>query len=223
MQRRRILTFAASTVGAVAAAPALSTYAATALPAADTYRAGEHFHLVSNPIAPTNPNVVEVVEVFSYMCIHCFNFDTPVEAWQRKLPEGASFRRSPAVFSPSWKVMAQAFYTAEALGVLEQLHKPMFNALHVDRINIAHERILGRFFQENAGVDPADFERAWQSFAVVAAVEQADSRSKIWGVNAVPQLVVNGKYRLDGQLLRGSNVGMLQVAEWLVARELAAV
>ena len=54
-------------------------------------------------------------------------------------------------------------------------------------------------------------------------MRKAADLTRRYGVASVPAVVVNGKYRLDGQLLRGSNVGMLQVADWLVQRELAAL
>ena len=57
------------------------------------YREGEHYQRV--PMAkPPRGDAIEVVEFFSYGCIHCFNFDPAVEAWAEEPKPGVSSKPS---------------------------------------------------------------------------------------------------------------------------------
>ena len=55
-------------------------------------------------------------------------------------------------------------------------------------------------------------------FGVRASVQQADARTRGYGVTGVPALIVNGKYRVTGDKA-GSNEGMLEVVDFLVQME----
>ncbi len=64
---------------------------------------GTHYQRIPIPVQtePTPAGKVEVVEVFSYGCIHCYNFDPMIEGWHKAQNEVA-FRLVPSVFNDSW-------------------------------------------------------------------------------------------------------------------------
>lgn len=213
INRRRLMVagVAGLSVGAVVRA------GFAAPPTDGRYRPGEHYYVLTTPVATEDSGRLEVVEVFSYLCIHCYHFDPAVTKWSRDLPDDVVFKRSPAVFSAQWKVMAQGFYTAQALGIGERVHKPIFEAIHVRRENLASRTALAKFFSDY-GISQEDFDKVWDSFGVRAAVQQAEARGRAWGVTGVPQLIVDGKFRLDGRLV-GGNVNMLPAADYLIEQE----
>ena len=63
--------------------------------------------------------------------------------------------------------------------------------------------------------------KAFNSFSVRSKVQQADSRARQARLSSVPTLVVNGKYKTNSSRA-GTNVGMLQVVDFLVKKEQAA-
>jgi len=73
---------------------------------------------------------IEVIEFFWYGCIHCYNLEPALETWTKKLPPDVAFRRIPAVFNERWAHDAAIFYTLESMGLLEKLHRPLFDAIH---------------------------------------------------------------------------------------------
>ena len=100
-----------------------------------------------------DPAKVEVAEFFWYGCIHCFNFEPALEAWVPKLPPDAYFRRIPAVFGePRGMHDAAIFYAFEALGLLARLHRPLFDAIHKDRLRTDNPAALGEWAIKN-GLD----------------------------------------------------------------------
>jgi thiol:disulfide interchange protein DsbA len=180
----------------------------------------EGVHYARLPIAVTtgDPAKVEVVEVFSYACIHCKNFDPDLEAWRVVQPESVEFRRVPAVFNQTWATLAQAFYTAEALEVGAQVHASMFHAIHDRGVDLRRPELLAALFQEMAGVEPEKFHEMFDSFAVRGRIQQADAQGRAYRVSGVPAIIVDGQYRVDARMA-GDNERMLAVVDFLVAQQ----
>lgn len=186
---------------------------------------GTHYERIDVPVETgledSQPRQVEVVEVFSYMCIHCYSFDPVLERWKNNgKPASAAFSRLPAVFSSDWALMAQAFYTAEIMGISEQMHEPLFEAVHVKPVNLRDEDKMAELFVDAAGVTTEEFTKAYNSFFVRSRVMQAQAKSRAYGITGVPSLIVNGKYRVNGRMA-GSSEGMLDVVNFLVEKESA--
>lgn len=193
--------------------------------AAEKFAEGTHYERIDVPVKTgledSRPPQVEVVEVFSYMCIHCYSFDPVLERWKDSVkPANASFSRLPAVFSSDWALMAQAFFTAEILGVSEQMHDPLFEAVHVKPINLRNEAEMANLFVEAADVTAKEFTKTYNSFFVRSRVMQAQAKGRAYGITGVPTLIVNGKYRISGKMA-GSGEGMLDVVNFLVEKESA--
>jgi len=182
---------------------------------------GQHYKVLPISVDTRDKDKVEVVEVFSYMCVHCYNFDPYVEAWHGMQTDGVDFRRVPASFNADWELLAQAYYTAETLGVTAQVHLPIFQGLHEQRQDLRKSDQLAALFEEAAGVAADDFNTAYNSFSVRSRVQQAKALTRAYQVTGVPTLVVNGKYLVDGRMA-GGNVAMLQVVDQLVRQEQAA-
>jgi len=190
--------------------------AATAV--ADEFEVGIHYEVLPIPVATATPGKIEVVEIFSYGCGACFRFDPVVEAWRAKLPPDVAFRRIPAMFRQEWAILGQAFYTAEALGVSEQLHGALFDAIHLRGVDFRSPQVLAGIFRDAAGVDEADFDRTFNSFGVRSKTQQADANGRMYRLSGVPTLVVDGRYRIYGGSIDASTTGMLAVVDYLVAK-----
>lgn len=192
--------------------------------AAENYVEGVHYEAIDIPVKTglegEQPLKVEVVEVFSYMCIHCYSFDPLLKLWEQNKAEQAVFNRLPAVFSADWELMARAFYTAEILDVSEQMHEPLFDAIHKQPKNLRDEDIMAALFLEHAEIPAEEFTESFNSFFVRSRVMQARAKGRAYGITGVPVMIVNGKYRVGGRMA-GSNEAMLDVVDFLVRRELA--
>ncbi|MEJ2407543.1 MAG: thiol:disulfide interchange protein DsbA/DsbL, partial [Candidatus Thiodiazotropha sp.] len=128
------------------------------------------------------------------------------------------FVRVPAIFNnPRWEIHAQAFYTAEVLGVLDKFHKSFFDALHKDRLRIENREQIRKFF-ERIDIDGDTFDRTFDSFAVQSKVRRAADLTKRYGISGVPTIIVNGKYRTDGPMAK-SYERLLQIVDTLIKRE----
>jgi thiol:disulfide interchange protein DsbA len=162
---------------------------------------------------------IEVLEVFMFSCPHCYHLEPLIQKWLATKPENVEFRRMPAVFGAKVEPHARAFYAAELLGVQDKLDEPLFEALHVKKRQIWDEDALVAFAAEQ-GIDADDFRNAYNSFFVNMKVRRAEEMGKRYGVDGVPAVIVNGKYRTSPSQT-GSQEAMFQVIDELVRMESA--
>ncbi|WP_233709881.1 thiol:disulfide interchange protein DsbA/DsbL [Pseudomaricurvus albidus] len=184
--------------------------------AAPAFKEGTHYVELDNPVRTKDPSKIEVTEVFWYGCGHCFQFEPIVHQWSEKLPADVAFVRSPAMWNGAMEVHAHAFYVAKALGILDEVHQPLFNALNLERKRLANVDELADFFAQY-GVDKETFEKTYKSFGVTSQVKQADARARSYKITGTPEVVVNGKYRISARMAGGQKQ-MLDVADFLVAK-----
>ncbi|HEX9184197.1 MAG TPA: thiol:disulfide interchange protein DsbA/DsbL [Burkholderiales bacterium] len=177
-------------------------------------------------LSPAQPvetqDKIEVIEFFWYGCPHCYTLEPLLERWIPKLPADVQFRRVPAVFNERWAADAAVFYAFEALGVLERLHRPYFDALHRDRLDSRNAAAMNEWLQKN-GVDLKKYEAAVKSFGVQSKVRRATQISAAYRIDGTPALAVHGRYTVSAEQ-GGTQQGMLAIADYLigVARKSAA-
>ncbi|MCU7812486.1 MAG: thiol:disulfide interchange protein DsbA/DsbL [Candidatus Thiodiazotropha sp. (ex Notomyrtea botanica)] len=177
---------------------------------------GEGWDPIDPPIATSVPDgKVEVVEFFWYGCPHCYSMEPALEAWLKNKPENVVFKRVPSPLNASWTVHAQFYYAAEAMGVTNQLHVPLFEAMHVKKRKLFDKNSLIDFAVEH-GVDRQKFSDAWNSFGVYVKVQQARKLGQRYGLDGVPAIGIDGKYKTSGSLA-GTYSRMFEIVSQLVA------
>jgi thiol:disulfide interchange protein DsbA len=183
------------------------------------YVEGTDYKLISPAVNTSQPDKVVVTEVFWYGCPHCFRFEPYVERWSANLPEGVVFEQVPSSLNPRWTEHARAYYSFQLMGVLQQVHRDFFNAIHLERERLNSVDTIAGFVAER-GLDEKAFREYYHSFPVDALVRKNIQKEKLYGHDGVPAVIVNGKYLVSASLA-GSNDRMIQIMDFLVARELA--
>jgi thiol:disulfide interchange protein DsbA len=170
------------------------------------------------PPQPTKSgSKIEVVEVFWYGCPHCYSLEPYLEKWLETKADDVEFRRIPGVLGKNWLPHARAYYTAEILGVLDRIHKQLFDAIHGDNKNIMDEKGLRDFFVKQ-GVKKDDFNKVYQSEEVTDRVKEAFIAGQGYNLTGVPAIIVNGKYRTSAGMT-GSNQKLIETVNQLIDRE----
>lgn len=170
---------------------------------------GTHYIKLPSPVtAETRPGKVEVAEVFSYGCIHCFRAREEITKLQAALPPDAYLSLVHAAFNPAeaWPMFQRAWYAAQAMGAGTRVHERMFSAVwetrEVPLLDAAGNvrkplptlQDAARFYARAAGVKEADFLKTANGAAVDAQMKRADALIKAWRIPGTPSLVVNGRY-----------------------------
>ncbi|MDX8399535.1 MAG: thiol:disulfide interchange protein DsbA/DsbL [Gallionellaceae bacterium] len=155
-------------------------------------------YTVLNPTLPTNSgNKIEVLEFFSYGCIHCYNLNSMMGKWEKKMPKDVSFKYVPIVFAPSMEIPARAFYAAEFLGMHAKLHNVLFDIWHADHPPYDEASATNAVVKK--GVDRTKFHDAYNSFSMKPSLARAMAMQKTYNIRGTPTLVVAGKYVIPGE------------------------
>ena len=161
----------------------------------------------------TEGGKIEVIEFFWYGCIHCYNLEPAVEKWEKTLPKDVQFRRVPAVFNDRWAIDASIFYTFEAMGLLDKLHRPFFDAIHRDRLRTDNKEAVYDWLQKQ-GVDSKKFDATMKSFGVQSKMRRAAQMTAAYKIDGTPAMAVQGRYTVSTEQ-GGSQSGMFDTVNFL--------
>ncbi len=203
------------------ATPALalmSTSAFTSLAQAQGFKPAEgtDYLVLEKPMTVEAPaGKIEVVEFFWYSCPHCNAFEPTLDAWSKKLPKDVVLRRVPIAFQDSFAPQQRLYFALEAMGLLPKLHVKVFNAIHVERLNLAKgDAIIDWVAQQ--GVDKAKFIEQFNSFSIASKATKATQLQNGYRVEGVPAMGVAGRFYTDGSIAKSMDRA-LQVVDALVA------
>ncbi|MBY6031348.1 thiol:disulfide interchange protein DsbA/DsbL [Halomonas sp. DP8Y7-1] len=157
---------------------------------------------------------INVTEVFWYGCPHCYALEDPLNAWVADLPEDVEFERMPATLGETWVKHARAFYAAQQLEILDEVHEDFFDAIHQEGEQLTDPDDIAAFFSDY-GVSEEDALKALDGFGVKSQINRASATMRNLQLMGVPALIVDGRY-----IVSPSNAGSLdnmpRIAEALV-------
>ncbi|NOY73654.1 MAG: thiol:disulfide interchange protein DsbA/DsbL [Gammaproteobacteria bacterium] len=182
------------------------------------YKEGTSYQRIIPKQPTSNKEKIEVVALFWYGCTHCHRFEPYIERWLESKADYIEYVQLPAIFRPEWAIHARAFYAAQALDVVEDIHLPLFTAIHAHKRKLNTQAALADFFEEN-GVDKKAFNKAFRSFGVEAKVRQSQEMGRRYGLTGTPGIVINGKYRVDGTICKCSFPEILKITDFLAKKE----
>jgi protein dithiol oxidoreductase (disulfide-forming) len=167
--------------------------------------------------APTEASAgkVEVIEFFWYSCPHCNSFEPSLEKWIARQDKSVAVRRVPVAFRDNFVPQQRLYYTIEAMGKIEELHKKVFYAIHVEKNPLSTQAAMGEWIAKQ-GVKREDFDKMYNSFAVQTKSQRATQLMNEYKVSGVPALGVAGRFYTDGALAQSMDRA-LAVVDYLVA------
>jgi thiol:disulfide interchange protein DsbA len=186
------------------------------LQAAD-FKEGIQYKKITVPVMETGDKII-VQEFFWYGCPHCYHFEPFINAWKKTKPANVEFSRVPAIFRPDWEIQARTYYALSNMGVIEQVHGKIFDAMHKEKKRLNTKKELTDFIVAN-GVDREKFEKEYNSFAVANMVRKGKKEQTAYNIEGVPSVVVNGKYLTSGSMSGGSYDGVINVLNHLIKLE----
>jgi thiol:disulfide interchange protein DsbA len=178
---------------------------------------GRDYIVIDPPVQTRSGKQIEVVEVFGYSCPHCANFAPYITRWSKEQKPDVKLEFVPAAFGGIWDAYARVYYTAVTMGVADLTHDALFEALHVERIQVRNIEDIADFYAGH-GVDKTQFLSTIESFPVGDKVSDARQRVLAYGVDGTPTLIVAGKYRVLAPR-EGGFSRLLEIVDFLVEKE----
>ena len=178
--------------------------------------AGKNYLVLDKPVETETGDQIEVRELFWYFCPHCFSVHPKLEEWSKTMDSSAQLVLQPAVF-PGWEFGSTFYYVLEELGELERLHSSLYNAIHVQKLNLKTQQDFVSWLSLN-GVDEDKANKVFKSFPVKVAVNKAKANTYKYRITGVPVFIVNGKYTVNATSA-GSEEKIFEVIDYLIQKE----
>lgn len=226
-----MLRFANAMIGALVLIVAVPAHAAS------TWIAGQHYvQLGQIQHTTVAAGKVEVLEVFSYGCPGCNQFQPLMEKLKVSLPGNAQMAFLPASFKPDedWVMFQRAYFTAQALGIADRTHQSIFDAVwktgELSYLDPNTRRIkkplptiddAAKCYERLTGVKADAFLAVSRSFGVDTKMKAADAQVFAMQVPGTPCIVVNGKYRVNLDSI-SSEGELIELVKYLVGKEMAS-
>ena len=185
----------------------------------EKFQEGVHYFSLNQATSQADSDTIEVTEIFSYACSHCNTFEPYVQNWAKTKPANAKLTRIPVVFgNRSYEMMARAYIAADMMGIVEETHGALMDAIWKERKQFRTLDQLADFYA-GFGVEKDAFLAHYQSFAADSQLRKDQRDVLQFGITGTPSLVVNRKYRIvTSKDVPGFEV-MLDVANFLVEKE----
>jgi thiol:disulfide interchange protein DsbA len=171
-------------------------------------------------VKPAQPvdtgNKIEVLEFFQYSCPHCASFDPELEAWRRKMTADAQYRRLPVAFNAATANHTKIYYTLQQLNKVDELHRRVFAAYHVQRKRLLDPNEIADFMAAN-GIDRKVWLDNFNSFGVATQTNRAAQVWVAYKLDGTPAVAIDGKWMTAPSMV-GTREGTLPVMDYLIER-----
>lgn len=198
---------------------AVSLSAATLWPL-QALAAGKGYVELKEPVETDAPEgEVEVIEFFSYGCIHCMRFAPILEKWHEEIAPrvGAHLRLVHVGFNKAFEPLQKIYLALEASDQVDKVHEQVFHALQEEKVRLTEPKVLFKWMDQQ-GVDVESFRDAYDSFGVATQVKRSIELQDAYAVEGTPAFGIAGKYYTDGSMAGGFS-RMLQIANELSEQE----
>jgi len=179
-----------------------------------SYIEGKDYVVLDKPVPTSTQGKIEVAEVFSYLCPHCYHFDPILSAWMKQQKPDVALVQVHASWSPAMEPYQRGFYTLEALKIKDKAHTAVFDAIHKDQKEFKDAQAWADFLS-TYGVSKQAVLSTYSSDAITKKLEQSNQLFRNYQITGTPELVVEGKYRVSTRF-SGSQEDMLKVVQFLV-------
>lgn len=185
---------------------------------------GVHFVTLESPFRTADRRRIEVAEVVSYDCLHCFGFEPLLQAWSRRQKRDVHVVQVHASTRAHAEPLIRGYYTVRALRLPEKAHAEVFSRVQLDHQPPATAAEWAELLSAY-GADRDQVLQVYASPAVTGQVREAQARARCYdlelGGGGAPRLIVNGKYVVTPDPV-GPQEQALAVVDYLVSRERAA-
>lgn len=175
---------------------------------------GTDYTVLSKPIAQTQADKIEVLEFFSYTCIHCYHLDPIILKHSKRFAADTYLRTEHVVWDNDMLGFARVAAAVNASGLKHQANAAIFHATMEQKINLGNPSTFQSWAAQQKSFDNAKLLSAFNSVSNPMEAKRMQDLTAQYGIDATPMVIVGGKYRVQ---MRDFNQGMSVVDE-LIAK-----
>ncbi|MBV1774831.1 thiol:disulfide interchange protein DsbA/DsbL [Burkholderiaceae bacterium DAT-1] len=160
-------------------------------------KVGVDYDVLPRPITSESPGKIEVVELFWYMCGHCYNTQQPLNKWRASQPKDVAFRPMHVMYGgrSDLEGHARLYLALKGMGKLDQMQDRVFAAINEQHVELRREEVLVKWLVDQ-GIPVDQFMNYYKGFSVGAQLSELQHICMDNNIGKTPTFVVAGKYRL---------------------------
>ena len=153
-----------------------------------------------------------MIEFFLYASPQCYKLKPTIEAFVKKEGDRILFKRVPVIVQERFEPQSKLYYSLVQFGLEEKLMLAVYN--EVQKKNGLLSMADQADFLATQGVDKLKFLEAYYSVSMHAQLRQATKLFEDYHIDAVPTLVVAGRYKITP--VNNGVDGMATVLDYVV-------
>ncbi len=186
----------------------------TAVPAMAAVQEGRDYTVLAQPIPQLHNDKVEVLEFFSYTCVHCYRLDPILLKHSKTFAPDTYLRTEHVVWDPSMLGLARVAAAVNASGTKYEANPAIFNAMFEQKQDLGNPASFKAWAAQQKSFDSQKLLAAFDSPNNAIDAKRMQDLTQKFGIDATPTLIVGGKYRVQ---MQDFNQGM-KVVDELVAK-----
>lgn len=137
----------------------------------------------------------DVVEIFSYACHYCAQYEKDIEQMEKGMPAGKRFVRIHLTTDPAngLSQFAPVFATLQVMGIEDQMRQKAYDAILKQHINLANGVQREKWLKDN-GIDVDTFNQTRNSQEVKDLLAYMQRIVEYYDINATPSFIINKKW-----------------------------
>jgi thiol:disulfide interchange protein DsbA len=140
-----------------------------------------------------------------------------LEAWIKKAAQGREVQARAGGLPRHFVPQQRLFYTLEAMGKVDELHRKVFNAIHVPSASCPGQARTNHRLGGQAGRGQGQVRRAVQLVLGGTKASKATQLQDAYKVEGVPAMGIAGRYYTDGTLAGNMDRAHCRSTDYLVA------
>lgn len=157
---------------------------------------GVDYKILTNPIPQLHHDKIEVLEFFSYSCIHCYDLDPIILKESKTFAKDTYLRHEHVVWAPDFLNLARIAAAINTTGTVYQANPVIFNAMIQQQIDLSKPDTFKSWVVKQTRFDGKKVLAAYNSANSAAQAKSMQNLSKKYNIESTPTVIVGGKYEL---------------------------
>ena len=167
---------------------------------------GSDYKKLSKLFPSVYPNKIEVVEIFAYNCFHCQHFEPLVEDFAKKLdPNKVVLRKIHVYWGPIFMNLVRLNIAVQESHLGNQADPLIFDAIIRQHLQLNNEKTLLNWLNKQTTFDGKKVATIFNKPTIKKQAEKEAQLSSVFGIDATPTFIVDGRYQLILDSLHDEN------------------
>ncbi|WP_037586570.1 thiol:disulfide interchange protein DsbA/DsbL [Stenoxybacter acetivorans] len=155
---------------------------------------GTDYTVLKQTIPQTDNSKIEVLEFFSYSCIHCYNLDPILLKHSKSFASDTYLRTEHVVWDNNMLNLARIAAAVNSSNTKTQANPVIFNAMFEQKVNLADPKTFESWAARQNGFAPVL--SAYHSLNNPVQARRMQDITKQYAISATPLLIIGGKYQV---------------------------